>query len=145
MEQYFEFYKAMHIISVIAWMVGMLYLPRLFVYHTNASPGSELDETFKLMEKRLLRYIMNPAMISTYIFGFLMAYVFGIYALGPWFHIKMLAVLALTGLHGFFAVCRKKFESGENKYSSNTFRILNEIPTMLMVISIFVVIFKPFE
>jgi putative membrane protein len=145
MEQYFEFYKAMHIISVIAWMAGMLYLPRLFVYHTQTSVGSELDETFKLMESRLLRYIMNPAMISTYIFGFLMSYVYGIYALGPWFHIKMLAVLALSGAHGFFAVCRKKFERGENKFGGNFYRLVNEVPTILMIIAIFTVIFKPFE
>ncbi|NBU53648.1 MAG: protoporphyrinogen oxidase HemJ, partial [Alphaproteobacteria bacterium] len=112
MERYFLWYKAIHVIAVISWMAAMFYLPRLFVYHSKPNITREMDETFKLMEKRLLRIIMTPAMIVTYIFGCLVAYIYGFVALGIWFHIKMGAVLALTILHGMQAKWVKDFAKG---------------------------------
>ncbi|MCP5369866.1 MAG: protoporphyrinogen oxidase HemJ [Rickettsiaceae bacterium] len=145
MEEYFLWYKVAHIIAVICWMAGLFYLPRLFVYHSNIEPGSETDLLFQTMERRLLRGIMNPAMVATYIFGILIAYIYGIEALGIWFHIKVLAVLALSAFHGFLAKCRKDFVNGINKNSANFFRIINEIPTILLIIIVIMVIVKPFE
>lgn len=145
MEEYFLWYKTIHIISVISWMAAMLYMPRLFAYHTRAKRGSEMDETFQIMEKRLLRIIMNPAMVSTYIFGTLTAYVYGLLALDIWFHLKMLAVLGLTILHMLFAKWRKDFEKGENKHSEKFYKIINEVPAVLMIIAVTLVIIKPFE
>jgi protoporphyrinogen IX oxidase len=145
MEDYFVWYKIMHVIAVISWMAAMFYMPRLFVYHTRATKGSEMDDTFKIMELKLQRLIMNPAMIATYIFGFLTAYVYGFIALGIWFHIKMLSVLGLTVIHGFLAKCRKDFAMGNNKYSENFYRIINEVPVVLMIIAVVMVIAKPFE
>jgi putative membrane protein len=126
-------------------MAGMFYLPRLFVYHADVKVGSETDELFKIMERRLLRIIINPAMISTLIFGLLLTYIYGFKAVGVWFHIKMFAVILLLGLHGFFARCRKNFESGKNTYSSRVFRIINEVPVVLMIICVIMVIIKPFD
>lgn len=137
--------KAIHVISVISWMAGMLYLPRLYVYHASAKQGSELDNTFKLMELRLLRYIMNPAMIIVYITGFMNAYIYGIEALGGWFHIKFTAVILLTLIHGLFAKWRKMFSQNKNTYSPNFYRVINEVPTILMVIAVCMVIIKPFD
>ncbi len=118
MEDYFIWYKAIHVISVISWMAAMFYLPRIFVYHTKTEIGSEMDKTFQIMERRLLKIIMTPAMLSTYIFGLLTAYIYGFVALGVWFHIKMLAVLGLTIMHGICAKWVKDFSKGENKHSS---------------------------
>lgn len=145
MEEYFLWYKVAHIIAVISWMAGLLYLPRLFVYHSNVTRGSETDLLFQTMEMRLLRWIMNPAMIATYIFGILISYIYGFEALGVWFHIKVTAVLALSAFHGFLAKCRKDFVKGTNKRSANFFRIINEVPTILMIIIVIMVIVKPFE
>jgi len=145
MEDYFLWYKALHVISVISWMAAMFYLPRLFVYHTGAKAGSEADETFKLMEHRLLRIIMTPAMISTWIFGLLLAYIYGLAALGIWFHIKMSAVLILTALHGIMAKWVKDFAKNQNKHSENFYRIINEVPVVFMIIAVIMVIIKPFE
>ena len=145
MEDYFLWYKALHVISVISWMAAMLYMPRLFVYHTKAKIGSEMDMTFQIMEVKLLRYIMTPAMILTYIFGFLVAYIYGMSALGGWFHIKMLMVLGLTGFHGMMAKWRKDFAVGNNKHTEKFYRYMNEVPTILMIIAVIMVIVKPFE
>ncbi|PCJ27124.1 MAG: TIGR00701 family protein [Rickettsiales bacterium] len=145
MEDYFLWYKAIHIISVISWMAGMLYMPRLFAYHTKAETGSEMDKVFQLMELRLLRIIINPAMILTYFFGLLTAYIYGCVALGMWFHIKMLMVLGLTIFHHFLARWRKDFAKGENKHSEKFYRIINEVPTIMMVIAVVMVVVKPFE
>ena len=142
---YYEIFKVLHIISLISWMAGMFYLPRLFVYHVDVKIGSETDEVFKIMERRLLRIIINPAMISTLIFGLLLTYIYGFKAVGIWFHIKMFAVILLFGLHGFFARCRKNFENGKNAYSSRFFRIINEVPVVLMIICVIMVIIKPFD
>ncbi len=145
MANYYEWFKALHVVFVIAWMAGMLYLPRLYVYHSKAEIGSEMDKTFQLMELRLLRVIINPAMIGTFVFGFLNAYIYGFAALGLWFHIKMTAVLGLTITHGLLAVWRKNFADGKNKHSANFYRIANEVPAALMIIAVFMVILKPFE
>lgn len=145
MEEYFLWYKVLHVISVISWMAAMLYLPRIFVYHTRAEIGSEMDKTFQIMERRLLKAIMTPAMISTYIFGFLTSYVYGFIALGAWFHIKMFAVLGLTAMHGICAKWVKNFARGQNKHSENFYRFANEVPTILMIIAVIMVVAKPFE
>ena len=145
MEKYFLWYKAIHVIAVISWMAAMFYLPRLFVYHSRPNITPEMDKTFKLMEKRLLRIIMTPAMIITYIFGFLVAYIYGFVALGIWFHIKMGAVLALTILHGMQAKWVKDFAKGENKHTEKFYRIINEVPVFFMLIAVVMVIVKPFE
>jgi len=126
-------------------MAGMLYMPRLFMYHTKTEKNSEMDKTFQIMERRLLRLIMNPAMIMTYIFGLLTAYIYGFAALGMWFHLKMCAVLFLTILHMFIARWRKDFEKGKNIHSAKFYKIINEIPTILMILAVILVIVKPFE
>jgi len=126
-------------------MAGMHYMPRLFMYHTKTEKNSEMDKTFQIMERRLLRLIMNPAMIMTYIFGLLTAYIYGFAALGMWFHLKMCAVLFLTIFHMFLARWRKDFEKGKNIHSAKFYKIINEIPTILMILAVILVIVKPFE
>ncbi len=145
MEVYFLWYKSLHVISVISWMAAMFYMPRLFVYHTKVKIGSESDKMFQVMEKKLLRLIMTPAMISTYVFGFLVAYIYGFAALEIWFHIKMAAVLMLTMLHGLNAKWVKAFARGENKHSEKFYRIINEAPVLFMIIAVTMVVVKPFE
>lgn len=138
-------YKAIHVISVISWMAAMFYMPRLFVYHTREKIGSEMDKTFQQMEYKLLKIIMTPSMISTYFFGILIAYIYGFVALGVWFHIKMTAVLGLTIFHGLLAKWRKDFINGNNNHSEKFYRLMNEIPPILMIIAVIMVIVKPFE
>lgn len=145
MEDYFLWYKSIHVISVISWMAAMFYMPRLFVYHCRAEVDSEMDKTFQLMEYRLLKIIMTPSMLLTYFFGLLTAYVYGFVALGLWFHIKMLAVIVLTMIHGLFVKWIKDFSKGENKHTEKFYRIINEIPVVFMFISVVMVIVKPFE
>ena len=135
--------KAIHIIAVIAWMAGMLYLPRLFVYHAEAQRGSIQSETFKIMEKRLLRLIINPAMIVTWIMGLWLAYSAGFFV-APWLHIKLLLVLVLSGVHGFLARLVKDFAADRNVRPAKFFRLLNEVPTVLMIAIVFLVVVKPF-
>lgn len=145
MADYYDWFKALHIIFVISWMAGIFYLPRLYVYHTKVKVGSEQDKMFQTMERKLLRIIMNPAMIGTYIFGLKNAYIYGLEALGIWFHIKMTAVIGLTIVHGLLARWRKDFEAGKNKHSERFYRYFNEVPAVLMVIAVFMVVLKPFE
>ena len=145
MEDYFIWYKTIHVISVISWMAAIFYLPRLFVYHSKVELGSEMDKTFQIMERRLLKIIMTPSMLLTYIFGLLTAYVYGVVALGVWFHIKMIAVLGLTIMHGFCAKWVKDFAKGENNHSEKFYRMANEVPTILMILAVTMVIVKPFE
>lgn len=145
MQDYFLWYKAIHVIAVISWMAAMFYMPRLFVYHSKPNITKEMDETFKIMEKRLLRIIMTPSMIITYIFGLLVAYIYGFLALGAWFHVKMGAVLVLTLFHGMQAKWVRDFANGKNKHSENFYRIINEIPVILMIIAVVMVVVKPFE
>jgi putative membrane protein len=145
MEDYFIWYKTIHVISVISWMAAIFYLPRLFVYHSKVELGSEMDKTFQIMERKLLKIIMTPAMLLTYIFGSLTAYVYGVVALGAWLHIKMLAVLGLTIMHGFCAKWVKDFAKGKNNHSEKFYRTANEVPTILMIVAVTMVIVKPFE
>jgi putative membrane protein len=136
--------KVLHIIAVISWMAGLLYLPRLYVYHAGTKRSSELSETLKVMEYRLLRYIMNPAMIVSWIAGLLTGYLQGF--LGePWFHAKFLLVVFLTATHMMLAKYRKEFAEDRSTRTDKFFRIINEVPTVLMVIIVVLVIFKPFS
>ena len=139
----YDWLKAFHIIAVIAWMAGMLYLPRLFVYHTKAEPGSVQSETFKVMERRLLRGIINPAMIATWILGLLLAWEGGWYK-SPWLHAKILLVLAMSGVHGILARYVKNFAADRNTKSQRFYRLINEVPTLLMILIVILVVVKPF-
>jgi len=135
--------KALHVIAVIAWMAGMLYLPRLYVYHCKASPGSELSETFKVMERRLLRAIINPAMIAAWILGLSMAWQGDLWAEG-WFHGKLLLLLGMQLIHAAYARWRRQFATDANRHSERFYRFMNEVPTLLMIGIVILVIVKPF-
>ena len=134
--------KSLHIVAVIAWMAGMLYLPRLFVYHADVAPGSQQSETFKIRERRLLRAIINPAMVATWILGLSIAYLQG-YWLQGWFILKVILVLVLSGVHGAFSRWRKDFEADRNTRPARFYRVWNEVPTLLMIGIVFIVVFKP--
>jgi protoporphyrinogen IX oxidase len=135
--------KSLHIIAVIAWMAGMLYLPRLFVYHCEAEIGSKQSETFKVMERRLLKAIINPAMIVTWLAGLYLAWA-GNWLLAPWLHAKVLLVLLLSAAHGFFVRCVKDFAADRNQRSQRFYRFINEVPTLLMIFIVILVVVKPF-
>lgn len=144
LSQYYLWLKALHIISMVAWMAGMLYLPRLFVYHAGTAKGSEQSETFKIMERRLLRAIINPAMIATFLFGGLMIYAApGLLEQG-WLHAKIALVLGLGGVHGAFSKWRKQFARDENTRPAKFYRIWNEVPTVILVAVVILAIVKPF-
>ena len=136
--------KALHVISVIFWMAGMAYLPRLFVYHAEAEVGSEKSETFKIMERRLLRGIINPAMVAAFLFGGLMIWANPDLMHQGWFHVKLTLVILMTAIHGFLARWRKAFDRDANVHSSRFYRIINEAPPVLVVIIVILVIVKPF-
>ncbi len=137
-------FKALHLIAVISWMAGLLYLPRIFVYHAETKSNEGQNETFKIMEKRLFFYIMNPAMILSWIFGLLLVHSVGLTSLfNAWLQIKLLLVFLLTIYHFFLLKCLKGFDINNNTYSSKFFRIINEIPTIILIIVIFLVVFKP--
>ncbi len=142
--EYHEWIEALHVIAVISWMAGMLYLPRLFVYHCEAKKGSEFSEKLKIMEKRLLRYIMNPAMIAVWLLGLMLVYGDPGVMKNGWMHAKLTLVVLMTGTHGFFAATRKKFEKDENTRTQKFYRIVNEVPTVLMILIVIMVIVKPF-
>ncbi|MDH5773037.1 MAG: protoporphyrinogen oxidase HemJ [Rhodospirillaceae bacterium] len=135
--------KALHIIAVIAWMAGLLYLPRLFVYHTATTRGSQASETFKVMERRLLRAIMNPAMIASWVFGLWLYVSYGDLS-DIWIHIKLALVIAMSIAHGLMARWRKDFEQDRNERPDMFYRIANEVPTVLMIIIVILVVIKPF-
>jgi protoporphyrinogen IX oxidase len=135
--------KALHIISVIAWMAGMLYLPRLFVYHAAAEPGSPQSETFKVMERRLLRAIMTPAMIASWLFGIILVFRGGWLAAG-WLHVKLVLVLAMTVMHGLLSHWTHEFAFDRNRRSQKFYRIANEIPTILLIAIVILATVKPF-
>ena len=139
----YEWIKALHIIAVIAWMAGMLYLPRLFVYHCEAEIGSKQSETFKVMERRLMRAIINPAMIVTWLAGLYLAWS-GHWFSSGWLHGKLALVILMSGVHGFFSRWRKDFEADRNTRSQKFFRIINEVPTVLMIGIVILVVVKPF-
>ena len=137
--------KALHIVAAIAWMAAMLYLPRLFVYHADAKPGSELSETLKVMERRLLRAIMTPAMIATLAFGLVLAFHLGPSAwASPWWWGKLVALAGLFALHGVLARWRREFAADRNRHPAKFYRIINEIPTILMIAAVILVVVKPF-
>jgi protoporphyrinogen IX oxidase len=135
--------KAVHVIAVIAWMAGMLYLPRLFVYHCRAEAGSPQSETFKIMERRLLRMIINPAMALTWVIGLWLAWD-GLWYRTGWLQAKFVLVLVMSGVHGYLARCVRAFAADRNPHSEKFYRILNEVPTLLMIAIVILVIVKPF-
>jgi protoporphyrinogen IX oxidase len=135
--------KALHVIAIIAWMAGMLYLPRLFVYHTQAPKGSPQSEMLKVMERRLLKAIINPAMIAAWVLGLWLAWTGG-FLTQPWFHAKLTLVVLMSGAHGYFAGAVRKFAEDRNTISERTWRLLNEVPTVLMIGIVLLVILKPF-
>jgi putative membrane protein len=138
--------KVLHIVSVVAWMAGLLYLPRLFVYHAErAANGGELAETFSVMERKLLRGIMNPAMTATWIFGIALALTPGLVDWGRgWIYVKLAAVAVLTVFHHWLALRRKDFARGENRLSGRSWRLLNELPLVALVIIVTMVVVRPF-
>ena len=137
-------FKALHLIAVISWMAGLLYLPRIFVYHAETKENKGQSETFKLMEKRLYFYIMNPAMILSWVFGILLIHYQGIITLGfLWMKIKLGLVIILTGYHFYLLAVLKDFQIDSNTKSSKFFRIINEVPTVILIIVVFLAIFKP--
>ena len=135
--------KALHVIAVIAWMAGMLYLPRLFVYHCDAEPGSIQAETFAVMERRLIKVIMTPAMIVSWVLGLWLAYEAGVFA-QAWFIAKLVAVLAMSGMHGHLSKAARRFAAGENDKSAQYWRLMNEVPTVIMIVTVVLVIVRPF-
>jgi putative membrane protein len=135
--------KALHIIAIIAWMAGMLYLPRLFVYHCEAAVGSVQSETFKVMERRLLRAIINPAMVASWVLGLWLAWS-GNFLSSPWLYGKLVLVLAMSAVHGMLARWTKDFAADQNRHSQRFFRMMNEVPTLLMIGIVILVVVKPF-
>ena len=138
--------KSAHVIAIIAWMAGLLYLPRLFVYHVDAERGSKQSETFKVMERRLLRAITNPAMIASWVLGLVLVFFFesvDIWSEG-WFHVKLTLVIGLTIYHMALARWRRAFERDANTHSSAFFRVMNEVPTILMIGIVVMAVMRPF-
>ena len=135
--------KALHVIAVMSWMASLLYLPRLFVYHANAEVGSVQSETFKVMERRLLKAIATPSMIATWVFGVWVASLYDVWA-EPWFLIKFLCVGLMTAMHFLYAKCSKSFADDNNKKSQRYYRVINEVPAVLMIVIVIMVIVKPF-
>jgi putative membrane protein len=135
--------KALHLIAVISWMAGMLYLPRLFVYHAAVEPGSPQSETFKVMERRLYKFIMSPAMMVAWLVGLVLAFQ-GQWFTAGWFHAKLALVLAMTVVHGLFGHWATEFGRDRNRHSQKFYRVANEIPTVLMIAIVILVVVKPF-
>ena len=141
---YYLLFKSLHLISVISWMAGLLYLPRIFVYHAETVNNEDKKETFKLMEKRLFFYIMTPAMIFSWLFGILLIHSIGTESFSHlWFQLKLGMVLLLSGYHFFLFQCFKSLNTDNSKHSPKFYRIINEVPTLLLIGIIFVVVFKP--
>lgn len=141
---HYNLWRGLHIIFVIAWMAGQLYLPRLFAYHAKATPGSELDETFKTMERKLLRIIMNPAMVLAFTFGLILGYVRGNQSdwkvfEEPWMITKIVGIVFMTGWHGYLARARKQFANGTNRRSEKFWRAANEIPFLVAIVMVLAV------
>lgn len=142
----YELVKALHVISLISWMAGMLYLPRLYVYHCRTKPGSEASEMLKTMERKLLRLIINPAMIASWVFGLWLIHFLGWEVLkkAGWFHVKLSMLILMQIIHACFARWRRHFEQDKNIHTEKFYRIVNEVPAVLMVIIVMMVIIKPF-
>jgi|TARA_Y100000996_G_scaffold413557_1_gene402072 TIGR00701 family protein len=137
-------FKSLHLIAVISWMAGLLYLPRIFVYHSENQKNEDQNKTFKIMERKLYFYIMNPAMILSWIFGFLLLHSIGLNSLKEfWLATKIILVISLTLYHMFLFICIRRFNENQNQYSPKFFRIINEVPTILLIAIIFIVVFKP--
>ena len=141
---YYLLFKSLHLIVVISWMAGLLYLPRIFVYHVENSEKKETTEIFEVMEKRLYFYIMRPAMILSWLFGIILIYINGIDIFSQlWMHIKLGLVVLLTIYHEYLGICLKSLKLKTNTKTSKFFRIINEVPTIILILIIFIVIFKP--
>ena len=141
---YYLLFKSLHLIAVISWMVGLLYLPRIFVYHVENSEKKETTDIFEVMEKRLYLYIMRPAMVLSWLFGIILIYINGIDIFSQlWMHIKLGLVVLLTIYHEYLGVCLKSLKLKTNTKTSKFFRIINEVPTIILIFIIFIVIFKP--
>jgi len=137
-------FKSLHLIAVISWMAGLLYLPRIFVYHVENKNEENISNVFKVMEKKLFFYIMTPAMVLSWLFGLLLLGSIGFDQLGSkWLQIKLILIIILTVYHFFLGICLKRFSLDKNTYSSKFYRILNEVPTLLLILIVFIVIFKP--
>jgi putative membrane protein len=136
--------KAFHLIAIIAWVAGLLYLPRIFVYHAEVGPGTPQSETFKIMERRLYRYIINPAMAAAWILGLILVYYVIDWSRDHWFHAKLLLVILLSAYTGVLGKWTRQFANDENTRSPKFYRIANEVPTVLMVLIVILVIVKPF-
>ena len=139
----YDWIKAFHIIAIIAWMAGMLYLPRLFLYHCGAEPGSKQSETFKLMERRLLRFITTPAMVVAWVLGLYLVWRGGFMGAG-WFHAKLVLVLLLSAMHGQLVRWTRAFAADRNRRSEKFYRLINEVPTVLMIGIVILAVVKPF-
>ena len=139
----YDIIKALHVISIIAWMAGLLYLPRLYVYHAETTIGSVRAETFKVMERRLLKAIMNPAMIASFLFGIWMLVLAPVLLLETWMQVKVACVFGMAGCHGVFSKMRRQLENDEQPRPARVYRIWNEVPTVLMVIIIVLAVVKP--
>ena len=141
---FYLLFKSLHLIAVISWMVGLLYLPRIFVYHVENLEKEEAIEIFKIMERRLYFFIMRPAMITTWLFGVILIYINGLDIFSQlWMHIKLFLVIFLTIYHEYLGICLKSLKLKTNTKSSKFFRIINEVPTIILILIIFIVIFKP--
>lgn len=136
--------KAVHLIAVIAWMAGMMYLPRLFVYHHQSEKGGEAERYFIAMERRLLKGIINPSMIAVWILGIAMLIAVPQTLSSGWFHVKFTLVIAISGVHGFYASAQRKFAAGERPRTERFWRIMNEVPFVMLIVIVFLVIVKPF-
>ena len=142
---FYPWTKALHIISMVAWMAGMFYLPRLYVYHCDMQPGSRESERFKVMEYRLLKQIINPAMIATWVFGILLVLTPGVIDwTSGWWHVKLTAVLLMSGFHGAMSKWRREFMEDRNRRSHRYYRFANEVPTLLLMVIVVMVIVRPF-
>lgn len=141
---HYLWFKALHVIAIISWMLGLLYLPRLFVYHSAVKKGSDSSEMLKIMEHRLQKFIMNPAMIASILLGIILLFIKDIDWSRKWIYIKLFSVLGLVYMHCLFAAYKKMFYKDENKYSKNYYKILNEIPTIFLIIIVIMVYIKPF-
>lgn len=140
----YSWLKSLHVIAIICWMAGLLYLPRLFVYHCETEVGSDQSEQFKVMERRLLRAIMNPAMIVSWVLGLWMVYESPFWLEQGWFHVKLTCLIGLTACHMGMAKWRRKFAEDANEHGHKFYRVMNEVPTVLMIIIVIMVVGKPF-
>ena len=142
--EHIQWIKALHFIFIIAWFAGMMYLPRLFIYHHQAEPGGEAARFFTIMERRLMKGIMTPSMVIVWLIGFVLMYANPITVTSGWLHIKLVLVLAISAIHGFYVSAMKKFAAGEKPRTEKFWRIINEVPFVLLIIVVFLALLKPF-